>query len=163
MTVLTKAVDDAGQRISRFLLMQLIINGGFGLVLTLGLFLIQVPHALLWGFLAAILRYVPYLGSWITAGLLVTLSLAVFPGWVQPLLGAWVDRGPRTGHGERRGAEAVRPQHRRLGSGPAGGRRLLGLPVGADRPGPVQPADGLSGRAGQIRPAAGVPRRAPGR
>jgi predicted PurR-regulated permease PerM len=86
LTVATKAVDDAGQRISRFLLMQLIINGSFGLVLTLGLFLIQVPYALLWGFLAAILRYVPYLGSWITATVLITLSLAMFPGWVQPLL-----------------------------------------------------------------------------
>jgi predicted PurR-regulated permease PerM len=86
MTVLTKALDDAGRRISRFLLMQLFINAGFGLVLTLGLFVIQVPHALLWGFLAAILRYVPYLGSWITAGLLFTLCLGVFPGWVQPLL-----------------------------------------------------------------------------
>jgi predicted PurR-regulated permease PerM len=86
LTVTTKAVDDAGQRISRFLLMQLIINGGFGLVLCLGLLLIQVPNALLWGFLAAILRYVPYLGSWIMAVVLVTLSLALFPGWVQPLL-----------------------------------------------------------------------------
>ncbi len=84
LTVTTKAVDDAGQRISRFLLMQLIINGSFGVVLTLGLLLIQVPHALLWGFLAAILRYVPYLGSWITSAVLVTLSLAMFPGWVQP-------------------------------------------------------------------------------
>ena len=63
MTVTTKAVDDAGQRISRFLLMQFIINGSFGLALTVGLFLIQVPHALLWGFLAAVLRYVPYLGT----------------------------------------------------------------------------------------------------
>jgi predicted PurR-regulated permease PerM len=86
LTVTTKAVDDAGQRISRFLLMQLIINGGFGLVLTLGLLLLQVPHALLWGFLAALLRYVPYLGSWIMSVLLVTLSLALFPGWVQPIL-----------------------------------------------------------------------------
>jgi hypothetical protein len=66
--------------------MQLIINAGFGLVLALGLLLIQVPHALLWGFLAALLRYVPYLGSTLTAVLLVTLSLAVFPGWAQPLL-----------------------------------------------------------------------------
>jgi predicted PurR-regulated permease PerM/cell division inhibitor SulA len=86
MTMLTKALDDAGQRISRFLLMQLFINAGFGLVLTLGLLAVQVPHALLWGFLAAVLRYVPYLGSWITAILLFTLSLGVFPGWVQPLL-----------------------------------------------------------------------------
>ena len=86
LTMATKALDDAGQRISRFLLMQLIINASFGLVLALGLLLIQVPHALLWGLLAAILRYVPYLGSSITSVLLVALSLAFFSGWVQPLL-----------------------------------------------------------------------------
>ena len=86
MSSTTKAVDDAGQRISRYLVMQLIINAGYGLVLTLGLFLIGVPHAFLWGFLAAVLRYVPYLGTWITTVLLLTLSLAMFPGWVQPLL-----------------------------------------------------------------------------
>jgi predicted PurR-regulated permease PerM len=101
MTVTTKALDDAGQRISRFLLMQFIINGSFGLVLTIGLLLIQVPHALLWGCLAAILRYVPYLGSWILAAILryvpylgswmmasvlIVLSLGIFPGWFQPLL-----------------------------------------------------------------------------
>ena len=86
LTVTTKAVEDAGQRVSRFLLMQFLINGGFGLVLALGLSLIQVPHAILWGFLGALLRYVPYLGSWLTATLLITLSLAIFPGWVQALL-----------------------------------------------------------------------------
>ncbi len=86
MTATTKALDDAGQRVSRYLLMQLIINASFGIVLAVGLLAIQVPHALLWGFLAAILRYVPYLGSLITAALLVTLSLAVFPSWWQPLV-----------------------------------------------------------------------------
>jgi predicted PurR-regulated permease PerM len=86
LTVMTKAVDDAGQRISRFLLMQLIINASFGFVFGIGLFLIQVPHAWLWGVLAAILRYVPYLGSCITGALLIALSLAIFPGWLQPLL-----------------------------------------------------------------------------
>jgi predicted PurR-regulated permease PerM len=86
LTVTTKAVDDAGQRISRFLLMQFIVNGGFGIVLTLGLLLIGVPHALLWGCLATLLRYVPYLGSWVTTVLLMTLSLAIFSGWVQPFL-----------------------------------------------------------------------------
>ena len=51
MTVTTKALDDAGQRISRFLLMQFIVNGSFGIVLAIGLAAIQVPHALLWGFM----------------------------------------------------------------------------------------------------------------
>ena len=40
----------------------------------------------MWGFLAVILRYVPYLGSWMTASVLIMLSLAIFPGWLQPLL-----------------------------------------------------------------------------
>src|SRR5581483_8584763 len=86
MSATTKAVDDAGRRISRYLLMQLVINGGFGLALTSGLLLIGVPHAFLLGFLAAVLRYVPYLGVWVTALVLLTLSLASFPGWVQPIL-----------------------------------------------------------------------------
>jgi len=86
ITVMTKAVDDAGQRISRFLVMQLIVNGSFGLALGIGLLAIHVPHALLWGLLATLLRYVPYLGSWIMATLLIALSLAFFPGWLQPCL-----------------------------------------------------------------------------
>jgi predicted PurR-regulated permease PerM len=86
LTVTTKAVDDAGQRISRYLLMQLIINGSYGLALALGLLAIQVPHPLLWGFLAAVLRYVPYLGTMLTSLVLVALSVAAFPGWVQLFL-----------------------------------------------------------------------------
>ncbi len=86
LTVTTKAVDDAGQRISRYLLMQVIINGSYGLVLAAGLLAIRVPHALLWGFLAALLRYVPYLGTMITSLVLVGLSVAAFPGWAQLLL-----------------------------------------------------------------------------
>jgi predicted PurR-regulated permease PerM len=86
MTVMTSAVDDAGKRISRFLVMQLVVNFGFGLLLGIGLLLIQVPYALLWGFLAAMLRYVPYLGTWIMATLLIGLSFALFPGWLEPLL-----------------------------------------------------------------------------
>jgi AI-2E family transporter len=66
--------------------MQTIVNGSFGVAIGVGLFLIGVPHAIVWGFLAAVLRYVPYLGSWIAALLPITLSLAVFPGWQRPLL-----------------------------------------------------------------------------
>jgi predicted PurR-regulated permease PerM len=86
LTVMTKAVDDAGQRISRFLLMQLIINISFGVVLSIVLFAIQFPYAWLWGLLAVLLRYVPYVGSWIMAALLIALSLGIYPGWIQPFL-----------------------------------------------------------------------------
>lgn len=83
---MTRALDDAGRRISRFLLMQLLVNGSFGLVVTIGLAAIGVPYAALWGFLGAVLRYIPYIGAWIAAGFPIILSIAVFPGWTQPLL-----------------------------------------------------------------------------
>jgi predicted PurR-regulated permease PerM len=86
LTTATKAVDEASQRISRYLLMQSIINGSFGLAAGLGFFLIGVPYALLWGFLAAVLRFIPYLGPPIAAILPSAMSLAVFPGWQLPLL-----------------------------------------------------------------------------
>jgi predicted PurR-regulated permease PerM len=86
ITVMTKALDDAGQRISRFLLMQLIVNATVGLSLGLGLLAIGVRYAFLWGFLAAVFRYIPYIGVWIAALPPIVLSLAMFEGWVQPLL-----------------------------------------------------------------------------
>jgi len=86
MTATTRALDDAGARISRYLLMQSIINGSFGVAVGLGLFLIGVPYAVTWGCLAAALRFIPYLGAFIAVLLPLALSLAVFPGWLQPAL-----------------------------------------------------------------------------
>jgi predicted PurR-regulated permease PerM len=86
MTATTKAVDDAGQRISRFLLMQLVVNGTYGMTMAIGLFLVGVEYALLWGFLAAALRYIPYIGAWIAAVPPLILSLAMYQGWAQPLM-----------------------------------------------------------------------------
>ncbi len=86
LTFTTKAADDAGQRISRYLLMQVIVNGSFGVVLALGLLLIGVKYAFLWGLLAAVLRYIPYVGIWIATVPPIALSLAISEGWLQPLL-----------------------------------------------------------------------------
>ena len=86
LTIATKAIDEAGHRISRYLLMQSIINGSFGTAVGLGFFLLGVPYAILWGFLAAVLRFIPYVGPPVAAVLPSALSLAVFPGWEQPLL-----------------------------------------------------------------------------
>jgi predicted PurR-regulated permease PerM len=86
LTVTTKALDDAGQRISRFLITQAIVNCVFGVTLGVGLFLIGVEYAFLWGFLAALLRYLPYVGTWIAAIMPITLSLGMFDGWLQPVL-----------------------------------------------------------------------------
>ncbi|HEV3258358.1 MAG TPA: AI-2E family transporter [Gemmataceae bacterium] len=86
LTLTTRALDEAAQRISRFLVMQLIINLGFGTLLGIGLFLIHVPYAFLWGFLAAVLRFVPYVGTWIAMVLPLAISIALSEGWAQPLL-----------------------------------------------------------------------------
>jgi predicted PurR-regulated permease PerM len=85
LTDTTRALDEASRRVSRYLSMQLIINTCFGLALGLCLFLIGVPQAILWGLLVGALRFVPYLGSPLGGLMLVTLSVAVFPSWGQPL------------------------------------------------------------------------------
>jgi predicted PurR-regulated permease PerM len=86
LTLTTKALDEAGRRISRYLFMQSLINGSYGVAVGLGLFFIGLPYALLWGTLAAALRFIPYLGPIAAALLPIALSLAEFPGWQQPLL-----------------------------------------------------------------------------
>jgi predicted PurR-regulated permease PerM len=86
VTATTRALDEAGARISRYLLMQSTINGSFGVAVGLGLFLIGVPYAVIWGSLAAALRFIPYVGASSAALLSIALSLAVFPGWLQPAL-----------------------------------------------------------------------------
>jgi predicted PurR-regulated permease PerM len=86
LTSMTRALDDATTRISRFLLMQLLINASFGLSVAIGLTLIGVPYAFLWGFLGMCLRYIPYLGAWVAAVFPLVTSIAVLPGWTPPLL-----------------------------------------------------------------------------
>lgn len=82
----TRALDDAGARVSRYLLMQLGVNVGFGIAVTLGLLAIGVPYAPLWGFFAALLRYIPYLGPWLAAMLPITMSLLIEPSWSTALM-----------------------------------------------------------------------------
>ncbi len=77
----TAAIDDAASRLSRFFLAQLALNIAFGLVIGLGLRMIGVPSPTLFGVLAAILRFVPYIGAGISALLPLTLAAAVDPGW----------------------------------------------------------------------------------
>ena len=77
----TDALSDAGRRVSKYLSMQLIVNATYGIPMALGLLLIGVPGALVWGLLAAVLRFVPYLGPIIGAIFPLTLAFAVDPGW----------------------------------------------------------------------------------
>ena len=77
----TAALDDAASRLSRLFLIQLLLNGSFGVVIGTGLWLIGVPSAILWGILAAVLRFVPYIGAAIAAAFPLTLAVAVDPTW----------------------------------------------------------------------------------
>jgi predicted PurR-regulated permease PerM len=86
LTLTTKAMDETGERISRYLLMQGTVNAIYGLMLGIGLAVIGLPYVVLWGVLAAIFRFIPYVGPWIVAVLPISLSLAVFDGWAQPLV-----------------------------------------------------------------------------
>ena len=78
-------MGEIGQRISSYLAMITLVNSGFGLVVGLGLFTIGVPYAVLWGCLAAMMRFIPYVGAAVAFGLPVVFSVAHFPGWRQPL------------------------------------------------------------------------------
>ena len=77
----TIAMDDAGQRLSRYFVSQLGVNTCFGVVIGVGLWLIGVPSAALWGVLAGLLRFVPYVGPLLAAVAPLTLAAAVDPGW----------------------------------------------------------------------------------
>jgi predicted PurR-regulated permease PerM len=88
----TLAIDDGGRRLSKYFLTQLSINTLFGAVIGIGLLVIGVPNPVLWGILSALLRFVPYVGSFISALLPMALAAAVEPGWFMVLwtLGLYV-------------------------------------------------------------------------
>ena len=77
----TQAINDAAARVSRYLLMQLLVNLSYGIPIGIALYFIGVPNAVLWGLLAAVLRFVPYLGPFLAALFPIALAIAVDPGW----------------------------------------------------------------------------------
>jgi predicted PurR-regulated permease PerM len=77
----TDAMDEAGARISRYLIMQLVVNASYGLPLALGLWVIGVPGAVLWGATATVLRFVPYVGPMLSSVFPLALAFAIDPGW----------------------------------------------------------------------------------
>lgn len=84
LTVTTRALQETGHRLSRYLALLCLINIAFGAAVAVGLALLGVPYAPLWGFLAAVLRFIPYAGTWLAALFPFALSVAVAPGWAQP-------------------------------------------------------------------------------
>ena len=81
----TKALDEAGRGIARYLLMQFVINVSYGIAVTIGLLALGVPYAALWGTSAALLRYIPYAGPIVAAVLPVAFSVLTSEGWGQAL------------------------------------------------------------------------------
>src|SRR6187200_2747255 len=96
----TAALDDAASRLSRLFLTQLILNGAFGGVIGLGLWFIGTPSAILWGILAGVLRFVPYIGAFIAAAFPLALAVAVDPTWSMLLwtVGLFLIVEPVVGH-----------------------------------------------------------------
>ena len=86
VAVTTRALDEAGRGVSRYLLTQSLINLGFGVGVGIGLWCIGLPYVLLWACLAAALRFIPYIGAWISAAAPLLISLAMFADWTHPLL-----------------------------------------------------------------------------
>lgn len=82
----TRALDDAADRVSRYLRMQLLVNVTYGICIAIGLYFIGVPNAALWGALSVVLRFIPYIGPWVATILPTLLALAIAPGWKMPVL-----------------------------------------------------------------------------
>ena len=82
----TLAIDEAGSKLSRFLFGQLMVNTGYALVLGLGLSFIGIPNPLLWAVLTLVLRFLPYVGIWISAFFPLLLSIAISTSWKEPIL-----------------------------------------------------------------------------
>lgn len=108
----TTAMDDAGDRLSRYFLALTGINAAFGILIGCGLWAIGVPSPVLWGVLAMLMRFVPFIGSFIAAALPLLLAAAVDPGWSmflwtlalyvisEPIMGSVIEpvvQGQRTG------------------------------------------------------------------
>jgi predicted PurR-regulated permease PerM len=85
LTLTTRAIDEAGTRVSRYLLRQSLVNLTYGVAVAIGLYFLGVPYATLWGSLGAVLRFIPYVGPLIAAGAPIAISLAALPGWERPL------------------------------------------------------------------------------
>jgi predicted PurR-regulated permease PerM len=83
----TKAFDDAAERLSRYLLMQSLINLIYGAGVGFGLWWLGVPYPILWGALGAILRFIPYVGPWIAAAAPLLVAFAALPDWTSTV---WV-------------------------------------------------------------------------
>jgi predicted PurR-regulated permease PerM len=82
----TDAINDGAQRLSRYFVAQTALNVLFGLIVGIGLTFIGVPNPVLFGILAMVLRFVPYIGAFLAASFPIALAMAVDPGWSMALI-----------------------------------------------------------------------------
>jgi predicted PurR-regulated permease PerM len=85
LNVTTQALDEAAGKVTGYLLMQVMINVSFGVPIGIGLYCLGLPNAALWGLLATLLRFIPYVGAWIALGFPLLISLATTDTWRLPI------------------------------------------------------------------------------
>jgi predicted PurR-regulated permease PerM len=79
--LMTRALNEASYRVSRYLYMQLIVNTMFGVPFGIALYFIGVPNAMLWGMLGVLLRFIPYAGVWVAVAMPALLAFAISDSW----------------------------------------------------------------------------------
>ena len=159
----TKAMDDAGQRVSRYVLLQFAVNAGFGSIIAIGLFFIGVPSYMLWGVLGIFLRFLPYIGPAIAGFLPFALALAVSDGWRTPLLVVGLFIGYRRHYRQLRRTSALWRAYRSFRCRHSGFGGVLDGLVGSHWPGPLNAADRLPERCGPPFATTGIPEHRTGR
>ena len=158
----TRTMGEIGQRISRYLVMLTLVNSGYGLIVGLGLWAIGVPYAALWGCLAAMMRFIPYVGAAIAFFLPARLLGRPLPRLETAAGSARTLRGGRGGF-ELSGAGHLRQDHRRVGPWTPRRGDVLDVALGAARHPVVDAADTLPGSPGQVRHEPELLRDPPGR
>ncbi len=147
----TAAMNDAGRRLSRYFLIQAAINGSFGLFIGAALWIIGVPNFVLWGMLAAILRFVPYVGTPIAAVFPLVLASAIDPGWSKVVETALVFLAVGGCDGASDRARSPRSADRPFAGGNRIGAVVLDIDLGDTRVASRRADHGVHSRAWQAR------------
>ena len=153
----TEGIDDAGSRIGRMLFSQVLLNGTFGFIIAVALWLIGVPNPALFGAIAGIARFVPYIGVFFGLAPPLLVAFAFDPGWTVFLMTLGLFVVAEFDHGAVDRAHPLRPQFRPIADGGGGRRGGVVVPLGADRPRSGDAADHMSCRAWPPRPGSRLP------
>ena len=143
--VVTQTLDDASARVSRYLLLQALVNTGYGIFIGVGLHFIGVPGAFLWGVIVGILRFLPYIGPPLGGIMPLLLSMAVFDDWTRPLMTLLLFVITELLGLKSHRTAALWGAHGTFIVGDSGGGNFLDGDLGADRTGALNSADGLPG------------------